>query len=94
MNQEQWKKEVLQSLEGLESARPPADLFTQIQARIGQADRRPIPLGRVRLAVACTLLLLLVNGLSLRYYLQQSVGANSEAILYESSLFSDYNLYE
>lgn len=55
--------EILNSLEGMQPARPHASLYAKIEKRVndGVAIVKTVPLSRVSLAAACILLLVVVN---------------------------------
>jgi hypothetical protein len=55
--------EILNSLEGMQPARPNASLYATIEQRIasGYVAARTIPLSRVSIAAACILLLVVIN---------------------------------
>lgn len=61
MEKEQWKEEVIRSLEGIRRAEPSPFLKTRIEAAIANTYRRATPL-QLRLAAVVTALLLIVNG--------------------------------
>jgi hypothetical protein len=58
---------IMNSLEGMQPARPQASVFAKLESRIanGRMVARTIPLRRVSLAAACILLLVLANVLML-----------------------------
>jgi hypothetical protein len=55
--------EILNSLDGMQPARPHASLYAKIEQRIatGYAAAKTVPLSRVSLAAACILLLVVIN---------------------------------
>ena len=59
MEKEQWKDEVLNSLQGIDRTEPNMFLFTRIEARLHQASG--LSKLHVRLAGACMILLLVLN---------------------------------
>lgn len=56
-------EDIINSLQGMEPARPHASLYAKLESRIanGYNIARTIPLRRVSLAAACILLLVLAN---------------------------------
>ena len=88
MNMEQWKKKVMNSLEGMERATPPEDLYDRIYASL-ESEPRERPVWSKWAAAAAVLFLLGFN----LYGINEYVSATDEPEAYESSIISDYNLY-
>jgi hypothetical protein len=90
---EQWKDEIIQSLNGMQQAKPPADLFSKIQANINKTNADIIPLAKIKWIAVAASILLLANVIGIKQYQtkQQSVELNQSTA--ESSFISNYNLY-
>lgn len=84
-----WKNNILNSLEGIEKAQPPADQFQKIQRKIKEQEetykRQWLAVAAAVIIVACTNILLLTN------YDTNSESAESTDSYAE--LVSDYTLY-
>jgi len=85
---------ILNSLEGIERARPGDAVFEQIQARLEQRTGKTIPLHQIRLAAACLLVLVILNVICIGRSLQQNQQASTEKGGNAYELVSDYQLYE
>ncbi|MFT5617159.1 MAG: hypothetical protein ACI85I_000375 [Arenicella sp.] len=93
---ENWKDEVLNSLDGMQRAKPKADLFAKIEAQVYDSELKIVPKSQFRLAVAATITLLIVNfSLAMNYTKSNGTNANStNQEMTSDKLISNYNLYE
>ena len=93
MEKENWKNDVLRSLEGARRAEPGPWVYTRIRERIGQTApvraMRPVHPLYVALAAASLALLLTANVLALR---QQSQVSNNPTVYQVDS--ANFNVYE
>jgi hypothetical protein len=64
MENERWKEEVMQSLQGMQKAEPSPFLFTRIQARIAKKYGR-IPSWQLQLAAGALIVLLILNSVAM-----------------------------
>lgn len=64
MENERWKEEVMQSLQGLKKAEPNPFLFTRIQARMEKKYGR-VPSWQVQLATGALIVLLILNSVAM-----------------------------
>lgn len=90
---EQWANEVLQSLEGIQRAKPNANLFAEITAKLPKKTVKIIPLKRLRWAAVAACVIIAANiyvfssGIN---QTQQNITTNAE----EYGLVTDYALYK
>ena len=95
-DKEQWIDEVLDSLSGSEKARPDPGLFTKITARLEAPETRTISLSQRRIGMVAAIILLIINVISLRLYLQDD-NSDYAASVAESEpieLIFDFKIYE
>lgn len=91
---EHWAEEVFQSIEGMQRASPPDDLFEKINHRISEKNtRRTIPLRRLKWAAAAACFLLILNGYALIRMFHQQVQSSTSG-LYDTPFLSDLNPYD
>jgi hypothetical protein len=92
---EKWVDEVMGSLQGMQAAEPPADLFDAIVVRINKPKAQVIPLRQLRWSIAIAAVLLLLNAVAIRSY---AVSNNDGFVSVEefggSQLVSDFKIYE
>lgn len=94
--QEKWVENVMNSLQGMQAAQPPADLFTSITSKLNQPEAKVIPLRRIQLSIAVASILLLLNAFALQMYAQNGRAISSEIVAEDSSLqlMSNFKIYE
>ena len=93
--QNKWVDEVMNSLQGMRAAEPPADLFETIEARIDGAGAKVISLQQMRWGIAIAAVLLLFNFIAIRSYTVNNNDGYAYTESYEGSqLVSDYKIYE
>lgn len=90
---EQWANEVLQSLDGIKSAEPQADLFAKITAKIAKEKVvKIIPLKHLRWVAAAACVIIGVNIYVFNSGINSAKNTNVNTIeVYE--ILSDYSLY-
>jgi hypothetical protein len=92
---EKWVDEVMNSLQGMRAAEPPADLFEAIQTGINKPKAKVIPLRQLRWSIAIAAVLLLLNVIAIRSYANnKDDGFASLEEFGGSPLVSDYKIYE
>jgi hypothetical protein len=61
MKKEQWKEEVLNSLEGIQRATPDTNLYNRIRAKVIAGQKRVVRRSYVAMAAACLVVLVASN---------------------------------
>ena len=92
-DQEKWINDVLGSMQGSTRAQPNPELFSKIENQLSLSEERIIPMYRLRIAAAAAVVLLILNGFTVQYYLKQS-NSPAEEVIVGQSLLSNYTLYE
>ena len=92
-DRDQWIDEVLGSMQGSSRAQPHPDIWNSIE-RKQLAEATVIPIRRLRMAAAAAVLVLLLNGLAIRHYVQNEGEAAASETVADQSLISRYNLYD
>lgn len=96
-DQEKWITKAMNSLEGMQAAQPPADLFSSITQRLNQHEAKVIPLRRIQISIAVASLLLLLNVFALRSYSHNDQAISQQTITdlnSSSQLLSNFKIYE
>ncbi len=95
--QEKWVDEVMDSLQGMQRAVPPVDLFESIEAQITKSRERGkiIPMQQIRWSIAIAAVLLLLNVVAIRSYtVNNNNGYASVDLTEDTPLISDFKIYE
>jgi hypothetical protein len=96
-NNDQWIEEVIRSMEGSERAIPSSGLFRKIEQNLISGDRI-IPLNKLLLMAAASVLLLMLNFIAVTQskILSQndSTQINEPIKSYDQLLISDYSIYK
>jgi hypothetical protein len=95
MKKENWTDKVLDSTKGKRQVAPPTWMLRRIEERLnakGENAPRPNSGIGLRLAIACSLLLLLLNGFALYINFSKQV-PSSEQLIYDNKLINNYNIY-
>lgn len=88
---EKWKDEIIDSLQGMERAKAPADTFLKIQEKI---NSEKTPKGKQWMAVAASIVLVLcANVLFISNYTSSPIISENQTEAY-LSIISNFNLYE
>ena len=94
---ENWRENVLNSLEGIKPAEPRKDLFDDIWSAVStpKIKTKIIPLSIVRLAAACLLLLVCFNGILVVRQLQSDATDTTESVENTyTNLITNFSYYE
>lgn len=95
--QEKWVNEVMDSLQGMQRAAPPVDLFEAIEAQITKprGKGKIIPMRQIRWSIAIAAVLLLLNVVAIRSYtVNNNTGYASVDFTGDTQLVSDFKIYE
>ena len=92
-DRDQWIGEVLNSMRGSSRAQPSPDVWASIESKLS-AKATVVSLPRLRMAAAAAVLVLLLNGLALRHYVQDQGEEVASKTVAEQGLISRYNLYD
>ena len=96
-DKEKWIDQVFESLKGNERAQASPDLLARIEDRIHQPKTKVVTMSQWRFAIAAAILLLLLNVVGLRQYLQTNPTDTPGLAIEETTvdaLLSTYQLYE
>ena len=92
-DRDQWIGEVLNSMRGSSRAQPSPDVWASIESKLS-AEAAVVSLRRLRMAAAAAILVLLLNGLVLRHYVQDQGEEMASETVADQGLISRYNLYD
>ena len=93
--QEKWVDEIMGSLQGMQAAAPPEDLFASIEARINKPKAKVVPMRQLRWRIAIAAVLLLLNVMAIRSYaVNNNDGYASVESFEHSQLVSDFKIYD
>ncbi len=85
----------LEHLRQLPRAKPPADMLTRIEAGLDQPPTaKVIPLQEWRKLIAAALVILSLNATAMAYYVNQPADTAVSSGYAETTLISDYQLYD
>ena len=93
---EKWIKEVFDSLQGSQRAKPADDLFARIEREIN-AGAKIIPIYQWRAAAAAAAAILCLNIFAMQQYVQNNATDNKELMangVADQQLISNFNIYE
>ncbi|GAB5554838.1 MAG: hypothetical protein Sapg2KO_44290 [Saprospiraceae bacterium] len=94
---EKWMEEVLQSMKGIQRAKPMPELLTKIENQIASSKMEVVHLRQLRYVAAIIVLLLFVDTIALVYDNQNQQPNNEDVAVmdtYNQSLISSYQIYE
>ncbi len=91
-SEEIWMNDVLNSCQGMQKANPADGLFNKILNGLNTPQAKIIQLPQIRIAAAAAAIVALLNMVAIQQYVFSS--DNTTNIENESSLISNYNLYE
>jgi hypothetical protein len=86
--------EALKQLRKLPRATPPPGLLSRIEARIGNAEAKVIPMKQWRMMAAAACMLVVLNVTALANYMNESSGLTAQYNTSNDALISDFQLYE
>jgi hypothetical protein len=86
--------DALKQLRKLPRATPPPGLLGRIEARIGKAEAKVIPMQQWRMLAAAACVLVALNVTVLANYLNESSGPTAQYEASNDLLISDFQLYE
>ncbi|MFK8161876.1 MAG: hypothetical protein AB8H12_05375 [Lewinella sp.] len=86
--------DALDQLKKLSRATPPSGLLGRIEARIGKAEVKVIPMQQWRMIAAAACVLVALNVTALANYLNPSSGLTAQYETSEDVLISDFQLYD
>lgn len=86
--------DALKQLRKLPRATPPPGLLGRIEARIGKAEAKVIPMRQWRMLAAAACVLVALNVTALANYLNDSSGPTAQYQASDDLLISDFQLYE
>jgi hypothetical protein len=86
--------EAMEQLRKLPRATPPPGLLGRIEARIGKAEAKIIPIKQWRMLAAAACVLVALNVTALANYMDESSGPTAQYDTSYNVLISDFQLYE
>ena len=86
--------DALEQLKKLPRATPPSSLLGRIEASIGKAEAKIIPMKQWRMIAAAACVLVALNVTALSNYLNNASQPTAQYEASENSLISDFQLYE
>ena len=86
--------EAMEQLRKLPRATPPPGLLGRIEARIGKAEAKIIPIKQWRMLAAAACVLVALNVTALANYMDESSGPTAPYVTSYNVLISDFQLYE
>ena len=86
--------DALEQLRKLPRATPPPGLLGRIEARIGKAEAKIIPMKQWRMIAIAACVLVIPNITALSTYLNESSGPTAQYEASNDLLISDFQLYE
>ncbi|MFT5997596.1 MAG: hypothetical protein ACI81P_000041 [Neolewinella sp.] len=86
--------EAMEQLRKLPRATPPPGLLGRIEARIGKAEAKIIPIKQWRMLAAAACVLVALNVTALANYMDESSGPTAQYDTSDNVLISDFQLYE
>ena len=95
-DKEKWIKDVFDSLQGSQRARPADDLFARIEREIN-ADAKIIPIYQWRAAAAAAAVILCLNIFAMQQYAQNNAMDSKELMangVADQQPISNFNIYE
>ena len=96
-DKEKWIAEVFDSMKDSKRAKPKPELFKKIEQQIDAQDVPEIPIHQWRMAVAATLMLLVLNVFAMRLYTVSRELNAEELVLEDAStqqLAPNFKIYE
>ncbi|MBT29018.1 MAG: hypothetical protein CMO01_05080 [Thalassobius sp.] len=92
-----WKEDILNSLEGMEKAKPSRNLLPDIERRINLSETKQVSFAPLNVAAAIAVILVVINVLVLSRFML--VGNNENVSSPESAtqtftLVNDFSIYE
>lgn len=86
---EEWKDNILKSMDGADQAKPPSDSFSKIQSKLAQHQEETHSKGWMAVAAAILLMISANVALINSYYSSNETSKTNS----DSELVSDYNIY-
>lgn len=89
-----WTEDIITSMQGAQKAEPSPALFARIEQEVELLDAKVIPMSYVRLAAACIVIILFLNGISLVQHLKTEIEFETAEVNQEPPLFHSFQIYE